>query len=288
MEKRLKLAVLTDVHHGPDHETKIGRHALEMMSALIDRINSGEFDRVIEMGDRVSNVDPDTDRTHLQQVADLFMRLGPPRHHLLGNHDVVHLSREENAHLLETDMNSAYVDTDFIRLVFWQPEVRIIRNVGLPVLTEDLNWLEAALSSAPGQAIVFTHVPISGHTQRSNYYFENNFEHATYPGYEKILDRVVRRHAAAAWVSGHVHWNSYINISGIPMFTIQSMTESFTTGSQPSGAWAEIEITPTHIHCRVNGRDPLTVRAPLIDRSYTPWLPPMGPFHKIDAAEQKP
>ncbi len=286
MENRLRLAVVTDVHHGPEHETKIGGCALELMSLLIDQINRGDFDAVIEMGDRVSDVDPDTDRAHLQQLSELFMRLNPPRYHLLGNHDVVHLSREENARLLETDMNSAYVDTDFIRLVFWQPEVRLTGNGGFPLLEDEVDWLDSVLANAPGKAVIFTHVPVSGHSQRGNYYFENNFGHSTYPGHEMILERVVRRPAAAAWISGHVHWNSYVNISGIPMCTVQSLTESFTTASRPSGAWAEIEITPSRIHCQVNGLDPLVLTAPLIDRRETPWFDPMGPFDEIAADEE--
>lgn len=285
MADKLRLAIITDIHLGPTRGTKIGERAVGLVSSFVKLINSSDFDMVVDLGDRITDVSPEMDRHHLKAVANLFRELEPPCYHLLGNHDVVHMTREQNADILQVDLTSNYLDTDFMRLVFWQPDVRITNGTGFPSLTHDLRWLEETLSSASKNAVILSHVPVSGHSQRSNYYFHNNFEYSTYPGYERVLEIIARQEKVVAWISGHVHWNTYVNIDGVTMLTIQSLTESFTTDSRPSEAWATVEISSNDIKCQVNGLDPLTIQAPLVNRAISPWLTPMASFKEIFASE---
>lgn len=277
-EMKLKLALITDIHFGPNSFTKIGEQASNLLSQFVEKVNSDNFDRVIEMGDRVTDVDSETDKSSLKAVANLFGDLKIPCHHLLGNHDLVNMDRNDNAEILKQEMVSTYLDTDIARLIFWRPDVKIKKGIGFPILSDDLIWLEEAISSSPNKAVIFNHVPISGHSQYGNFYFQNNQQYSTYPEYEKILDLAVQNLKTAAWVSGHVHWNTLNNMNGIPMITIQSLTESFTTYPNPAGSWAEVEISEDHIFCKVNGLDPLTINAPIIDRNVAAWHPPLGVF----------
>ena len=281
-DKKLKLAIITDIHKGPDNFTKIGSQASELLSGFIQQVNESDVDMVIELGDRISDVDRETDRKNLKAVAALFSQLNKPRYHLLGNHDRVNLEREDNEEILQSTMHSSYLDTGLFRLVMWRPAVKIRQGSGFPILSEDLDWLEETLSSTDKKVLIFNHVPVSGHPQFGNYYFHNNFEHSTYPGYERILDLAGRHLNTCCWISGHVHWNTYINITGIPMLTLQSLTESFTTLPDPCGGWAEVEITANRISCRINGIDPLQLHAPLIDRTTASWHSPLGRFSEED------
>lgn len=48
-------------------------------------------------------------------------------------------------------------------------------------------------------------------------------------------------------VSGHVHWNSWTACNGVHYITVQSLTESFTTGGQPAGAYSTRTIRSTSL-----------------------------------------
>ena len=277
---KLKLAIISDIHYGPNTFTKIGEKAHELTESFIEAVNAADYDLVVELGDRVTDVDQSTDIQSLIAVADLFRSCSVPCQHLLGNHDMVNMGREENEDILQCDMNSTYLDTDVVRLIFWRPEVRIKKGIGFPLLSDDLEWLEETLNTAPNKAVIFNHVPISGHSQYGNYYFQNNHEFSTYPEYERILELAVQNLNTAAWISGHVHWNTFNNMNGIPMITIQSLTECFTTYPNPSGAWAEVEISENQITCQIKGIDPLSISAPLIDRNIAAWHPPLGVFNE--------
>ena len=53
-------------------------------------------DLVLDMGDRINDIDPQTDRRLLREVADVFRGLATDRVHLLGNHDMCFMDRTAN------------------------------------------------------------------------------------------------------------------------------------------------------------------------------------------------
>ena len=81
------------------------------------------------------------------------------------------------------------------------------------------------------------------------------------------------------WLSGHVHWNTVTVADGIPHFTMQSLTESFTTSPEPAAAWALLQLDDA-IDLRVFGRDPFAIT---LDAASTQrrWLTPLPEFHTI-------
>ena len=108
------------------------------------------------------------------------------------------------------------------------------------------------------------------------YYFERNPLAATYPGTDRL--RAVLRAATVPvmWLAGHVHWNTWTTMDGIPHFTMQSLTESFTTNPEPAGAWALLELD-SRIALTVFGRDGF---AASLDAAATlrRWVPPLPVF----------
>lgn len=274
MTETVRLALVTDIHLGPTSNTKIGAHARANLTSVLKVVDAGAFDLVIDLGDRITDVDRDTDRSNLREVASCFQQIRTPRHHLLGNHDVCNLSREENEDILVSSLSNTFIDIAGMRLIFWNPSVKISVLNGFPILSDDLEWLEKTLGDTSGKAIVFSHVPVSGHNQYGNYYFQNRFSLSTYPQYLEILELAENCHQTCAWISGHVHWNTYTNVRAMAMFTLQSLTESFTTPGRPCGCWAEIECDSERISFKVHGLDPLEVHAPLIDRREQGWIAP--------------
>jgi len=86
MQNTLKIAVVSDIHHGPDRYSKKGDVALDLLKSFIRQVNSLEAGLVVDLGDRISNTDIETDRHHLAEVASAFKSLTKECHHLTGNY----------------------------------------------------------------------------------------------------------------------------------------------------------------------------------------------------------
>lgn len=253
----LRLAIVADVHHGPDSYTKLGAAALDLLRAFVDFANATRPDAVIDLGDRISDVDPATDRRLASEVAEVFAALQVPVHHVNGNHDLDNLTVEENAAILGQDMRSEVLALGDWDVVVWRADARIDRSVrrGFVLPEADFLWLEAAARTATRPMLVLSHVPLSPQSQAGNYYFERSPQSAAYPEAPRVRAALARARVPVACLSGHVHWNTVAQCDGIPYLTQQSLTETFTTAGVPAGAWSVVTLSET-LHWQVAGADP--------------------------------
>lgn len=270
----LRLAVVTDIHHGPPSAAKRGDAAMDGMAAFARFVAEARADLVLDLGDRITDVDAATDRQNLADVAESFRAVPAPVWHLNGNHDLDHLDPAENAAALGQEMGHALHDAGGWRIVLWRADARIRRD-GSPgfVLDErDLVWLAAAMQAADRPCLVVSHVPLSGHAQTGNYYFENNPAFATYPGAARIRAALALARVPVVCLAGHVHWNTITCVDGITHLTQQSLTESFTTGGEPAMAMGLVELGEA-VRWEVAGADPIAFAFRPDTRRWTPPLP---------------
>ncbi|WP_191058574.1 metallophosphoesterase family protein [Geminicoccus harenae] len=266
-----RLCIVSDIHCGPETPTKKGNRALELLRPFVDYARIMQPDVLLDLGDRITDVDTPTDRRNLVEVAARLGAVRCERIHLLGNHDVGRMSRTENAEILGVPMKSRVVPLDGCRIVVWQPHVRV-EATGLPPAASTLDWLRTALAASDLPAIVVSHVPVSGQSLLGNYYFGRGSNIATYPDHAEVRRVAEESGKVALWLSGHVHWNSLTIVNGIPHVTIQSLTETFTTPPEPSGAYAELEIAGGMFELTVHGRDPFHLRLPFRPSGERRWL----------------
>lgn len=278
---RLRLALVTDIHHGAPKLTKRSDAALPLLHQFVDFANDWGADLVVDLGDRISDKDNATDRELTADVAGAFQRVGVPRRHIVGNHDQEFMSRAEGEELLGTSLASESVDVNGFHLVFWQAGVHYDRHQGFALSEGDIDWLAQDLAATDLPAIVFTHVPLDGASMTGNYYFEANPHCAQYDETPEI--RRVLRDAGnvVLCVAGHVHWNKANTVDGIPYISLQSLTESFTTDSEPTGAWSTIEIGDD-IRWQCYGADPIDMRMPVGRK----WIAPLPSFDQLRREHQ--
>ena len=253
----LHLAIVTDIHHGRDTFTKRGTAALPLLTRFVGEANADGVDAVIDLGDRISDENVETDRALLAEVAGAFKRLAVPRHHVAGNHDVAHLSLAENEATLDAPLATRAVAMGDIRLVFWQPDVTLTPARGFHLAPGDIEALQQLLSADERRTLLFSHVPLSGGSMRGNYWFENNPAHATYAEGDAIRAALAAAPCPLLCLSGHVHWNSLTIVDGIAHCTQQSLTETFTTLPDPAEAMGRLTIEGETVRWSVAGRDPL-------------------------------
>ncbi len=273
---KLRLALVTDIHHGPPTKTKRGDEALPLLHKFVDFANDWGADLVVDLGDRISDKDNATDRRLTADVAGAFQRVSIPRRHLAGNHDLEFMTRQDGEELLGTSLTSESLDINGFHLVFWQAGVKYDRQDGFSLTDGDIQWLADDLAATDLPAIVFSHVPLDGALMTGNFYFEANQHCSQYSETEEIR-RVLREAGnVVLCVAGHVHWNKANSVDGIPYLSLQSLTESFTTAPAPAGAWSTIEIGED-IHWQCHGADPLDVRMPIGHG----WVPPLPSFDEL-------
>ncbi len=280
----VRLAVVADIHHGADSLTKRGTTALGLLDEFARFVSESKPDAVIDLGDRISDVDAETDRRLEAEVADAFRAIRVPVHHLCGNHDRDHLSVAENEAILGQPLGHAMLDIGGWRIVLWRADSRIRRLVsdgfhGFVLAEADLLWLARVIRAADRPLAIMSHVPVSGHAQTGNYYFERNATSSTYPGTERLRAELRAARVPVMWLSGHVHWNTVTVIDGIPHFTMQSLTESFTTSPEPAAAWALLQLDHA-IDLRVFGRDPFAMTIDAADTQRR-WLAPLPEFRTM-------
>lgn len=282
----MKIAIVTDIHHGPtSHNKETGWNSLDALHSVIDCAIEEQVDLLLDLGDHISDTNAKADYKVATEVAEMFKTFPGHRVHVVGNHDVANLSVADNEAIYGESMQSRVVDLGSCRLLVWQPCVEITMGIGLPATEPDIAWLVAALNADERPAIIATHVPLSGHSQIGNYYFENNPQYATYPDHQRVREAVEATGKAALWLSGHVHWNTVTQINNLPHITIQSLSERFTTFPKTAECWALLEITQHEMSLEVRGNDPFFVRLPFNRSGDQRWITPTHTWTEADFAE---
>lgn len=288
MSDLLKLVVVTDIHNGRNSLTKRGTQALELMGEVARLVDQERPDLLIDLGDRITDTDPATDLASLASLAERFRAFPVPARHLLGNHDVVNLTEQDNVEQLGHEMHSTSIDINGWHLVFWQANVDIQLHSPLELTQEDLKWLREDLAATTLPAVVFTHVPLDGASMTGNYYFEASPQLAGYTNVGQAQQIISEAGNVAACIAGHVHWNNISRICGIPYLSLQSLTESFTTQGQATGGASLIELSHD-LHWRCHGSDPinLTVKLGGGNQRWASPLPPLQHLSKTRARKHR-
>ncbi|MCH4547457.1 metallophosphoesterase [Rhizobium changzhiense] len=279
----MKIAIITDIHHGSLSHTKDPNwDGLPALREFIDRAISEKADLVLDLGDHISDTTHEADHRAMSEVAEIFKAFPGLRVHVLGNHDVANLSIADNEAIFGQSMASSIIDLGDFRLIAWQPSVAATLRVGFPNAADHLDWLIEALNADDRPAVIATHVPLSGHSQIGNYYFQRTPHHSTYPDHTVVREAVEATGKAALWLSGHVHWNTVTNVGNVQHVTIQSLSERFTTAPLTAAAHAILEIEDGQFTVDVYGNDPFHVRLPFRKSGDRPWMAPMPPLDRID------
>ena len=262
MSTRLKIALIADIHHGIDVGTKLGSAAVTLMRPFVDWVNAVGPDLVVELGDRINDLDRDTDVSWTKEIAKIFAEVNRPCVHILGNHDVHRLTRTDSEEAMQTTFASHSRDVNGYHLIFWNSAVKFEQGTyHLPA--QDLQWLQTDLASTDLATLIFSHLPLDNGSMLGNFYFEKLVPQGAHYFEGAAAREIIERSGKViACLAGHTHWNQRHTIDGVHYITIHSLTESFTTHPYPTGAFGILSIDE-HLSVEVFGRDPVLHRLPV-------------------------
>jgi predicted phosphodiesterase len=245
-----RFGMVTDCHYADAAPVgkRFYRESLGKLSECVDRMNAERVDFLIELGDFKDQNKPVVEQKtllHLQSIESVFRRFQGPRYHVLGNHDVDSISKQQFlSHVQNTGIKSGrnYYSFNVRGLHFivldanYRPDGSDYdhgnfdwTNANVP--DQELEWLRRDLAACPGRAIVFIHQRLDG----------------TGPAFVKNASQVRQILRASGRVlavfQGHDHEGDYQQIDGILYYTLKAVVE----GSGPdNNSYAIVEVHPDH------------------------------------------
>jgi 3',5'-cyclic-AMP phosphodiesterase len=235
----MRIAIITDIHLGPNTGNVFGDRALELLAGVLPTIKAAQPDLLIDLGDRLTDVNPATDEANLRQLAQLLGGLDCPRLHLRGNHDLLPLELQED--ILDTRFCHQVIEQDGWQVI----GLETANNTIAGVLNDNaLDFLERQLLQGL-PALVCSHQPLHGEKLLGNRYFEEAYADHAFPVGAEAARAIFAKHPPRLCLSGHAHWHDRRKVDGIDYLTLQGLTESWATNGQPAQAWALLDLGKT-------------------------------------------
>ena len=246
----VRFGLITDVHaHDTDSplEGKWMTHTEERLAAFTDAMNAWEADFVIELGDFVNGwvvlgADPG-DPARIPDVlawADgLYAEFHGPRYHVIGNHDVYNLDKDQYRAILGIDRTFYSFDVGAFHFVVLDVQfaedgsdlAHTYTGVAGFVPEPELGWLRADLASSDRPTIVCVH-------QMVDRYIEE-WGRPLVANQQEIQAILASDGDVIAVFQGHDHDNVHQLIDGIHYVTFEALVDQ---GGPPS--WASIMLDP--------------------------------------------
>ena len=243
-----RFGIVTDSHYA-DADTigsRYYRHSLDKLTECVELMNTQKVNFLVELGDFKDQNNPAVEQrtiTYLRTVEKVFQNFKGPTYHVLGNHDIDSISKEQFLTNVEnTSINPAksYYSFDFhgVHFVILDANYRAdgtdydhgnFNWTDANIPPAELNWLKHDLATTHGPAIVFIHQLLDG----TGPVYVNNAADI-----RQILEQSGK---ILAVFQGHHHEGSYSYIEGIHYYTLKAMVEG---PNEENNSYAIVEILP--------------------------------------------
>jgi 3',5'-cyclic AMP phosphodiesterase CpdA len=261
----MRFALISDVHFGPaaSHQGKLRKltHESEALVGSFVRRMRDELrpELVINLGDVLEDESQELDRARYRRFVDMLRAIGVPVLHVAGNHDTVHLSPSELVALWDNGASDVCYSQDHGGVHF--SVLRTIEhwNERIELPEAQLRWLERDLERAASPCIVLMHHPASEMRLEGNRWFEKR------PSVCRVAERrafreIIQSSGKVLGVfNGHVHWNHFDVIGGIPFITLQSLIENLDDDApgRAAAAFAVCDLDDRRLVITVHGAETL-------------------------------
>ena len=243
-----RFGILTDSHYA-DADTigsRYYRHSLDKLTECVELMNTQKVDFLVELGDFKDQNNPSIEQrtiTYLRAVEKILQKFKGPTYHVLGNHDIDSISKEQflnNVKSTDIDPVKSYYSFDFNRVHFVVLDANYRADgtdydhgnfnwTDANIPPAELNWLKQDLAATRGPAIVFIHQLLDG---TGSVYVNNAAD------IRQILEQSGK---VMTVFQGHHHSGSYSYIEGIHYYTLKAMVEG---PGDENNSYAIVEIRP--------------------------------------------
>ncbi len=255
----VRFGLFADLHaHDTDSplEGKWMTHTEERLLAFTSAMNSWGADFVIELGDFVNGwvvlgADPG-DPARIPDIlawADaLCATFAGPRYHVIGNHDVYNLDKEQYKAILGVDATTFSFDAGAYHFIVLDVQYAVdgsdlahtYTGIGGFLPADKLDWLRENLAASDQPTILFVH-------QMLDRYIEQ-WGRPLVANQPEIQAALSNDGDVIAVFQGHDHSNAYQEIDGIHYVTFEALVDQDTSPS-----WAQIVLDPSKRTISITG-----------------------------------
>ena len=247
----VRFGLITDVHaHDTDSplEGKWMTHTEERLAAFTSAMNAWQADFVVELGDFLNGWivlgadpgDPARIPDVLAWADSLYAGFDGPRYHVIGNHDVYNLDKEQYRTILGIDRTFYSFDVGTVHFVVLDVQyaedgsdlAHTYTGVAGFVPGPELDWLRADLAASGRPTIVFVHQMLDAYVEE--------WGRALVANQPEIQAILASDGDVIAVFQGHDHDNRHSVSGGIHYITFEALVDQ---GTPPS--WAQITLDPT-------------------------------------------
>jgi hypothetical protein len=244
----LRFGIVTDSHYADAdmRDNRYYRESTDKMLECVDLMNEQKVDFLIELGDFKDQDEPAVEErtiSHLCTIEQVFQKFKGPSYHVLGNHDMDSISKEQflenitntkisagstwysfdnkGIHFIVLDANFLSDDTPYDHGNFTWNETYIPQA--------QLSWLTDDLAETRLPSIAFCHQQLGG---RGGTYVRNS---------EAVRNIFEQSGKVLAAFNGHEHNGGYTSIEGIHYYTLRAVVDG---SGDENNSYAIIEVLP--------------------------------------------
>lgn len=260
----MKAAFISDVHIGPSGffkgiRRKLTEHSEEFITQFIDQVSeSSEYSFAIHLGDLIQDDLRESDLENYRKGLKLFSRCSLPVHHVVGNHDTIHMSPQEVGELLGYESLYFSFDVDSVHCVVMYSHVPVPKVPRIVIPAEQLSWLSRDLRASILPTLIFIHHSLADQDLSGNPWFDGHVDDCLVSNRAEVRQVLAESGKVVAVINGHLHWNQVEVHDGIPYITVQSAIENFADRGVPAQSWGEIRVVDGSFGLEVFGNDPFS------------------------------
>jgi len=230
-EPLLAFGVFGDAHYAP---TVYGdRHcedSLDKLRACIDTFNERELSLAINLGDCIDTCESkEQELAYLAELGEAFASFRGERQLVLGNHDVVTLTKREFLDNCGVEGARPYYSFDHGGVHFAVLDGNCHEGgrdfapgdcewTDAWVSDEQVQWLESDLAAAAGRpAVVLCHESLDRHD------WQGELDPHCVRNHDAVRQVIERAGNVAAVIQGHYHPGRRAEVNGIPYITLAAM-----------------------------------------------------------------
>jgi len=259
----LTVAIVTDLHFGPEasHEGKLrklthlaGDLARDFVRRMNDEVRP---DLVVNLGDDIEDESPQADRARYGECQAILRGARAPLVNLAGNHDLIHLNREDLNHFWQRSGPLYYAfDQGGWHFVVLHTIER--KDVDIRVPEPQMQWLRDDLLAPGPRTVVLMHHSASEQCLDDSRWWPGRAHIALVKERAELRRIFEQSGRVRAVFNGHLHWNHIDVIAGIPYVTVQSLIENVDEDApgRPAAAHAVVRLGERRMVVRVRGNDP--------------------------------
>ncbi len=239
----VRFGLLTDSHYA-DIETagtRFYRESIAKMEEFTELANEKGVDFVMHLGD-LKNGASDHNLEHLKKIESVYARFHGPRYHVLGNHDMDRISKDDVMSVIQ----NTGIDAAQTYYTFEREGIRFVvldanfTSDGIPydsgnfhwtdanIPDAQIQWLDEILATSGEPVIICTHQLLDG--AGGSVDVKNAAE---------VRSVLERHHNVLAVFQGHHHSGQYNQINGIHYYTLKAMVEG---SGEENNSYAIVEV----------------------------------------------